>query len=196
MIALSLTSEGNEHGVGSSGGHGPSAPPDLKDLARQWSSELRRADVHPFLITAMVQRISLHIERQFVDIARSHGLGAGDLRVLLALARSGPEYALRPTELFRQLLITSGAVSKQVERLVALNLVRRATHPSDIRIQLVVLEDAGHQIARHAMETIISSFCGLQSLDTQQSNEIAAALKLLLTTVESASDLTEGGKRE
>jgi len=52
-------------------------------------------------------------------------ISAGDMRVLLALRRAGAPYALRPTELFRSLLITSGAITKQVDRLSECGLVKR-----------------------------------------------------------------------
>jgi DNA-binding MarR family transcriptional regulator len=167
-------------------------PSNLQKIAQDWSEELHETDVYPFLITASIQRLSLYIERQFVEVARDYGLGAGDLRILLVLARSGPDYALRPTDLFRQLLITSGAVSKQVDRLVALRLVRRATHSSDVRIQMVCLEDRGHEIAREVMHTITTSFCGLEGLSRSQNAKVVSALELLLHTVESVLDENGG----
>lgn len=162
-------------------------PVDLKKAAQAWAEELEEPNVHSFLVLAMVQRLSLYVERQFTALARGYGVNSGDLRILLALARSAPDHALRPTELFNQLLITSGAVSKQVDRLASLGLVRRTTHPSDVRIQLVSLEDRGHEIAKNAMRTITTSFCGVESLDQSQNAEIVSALELLLQTVEDAS---------
>src|SRR5260221_6575890 len=57
------------------------------------------------------------------------GMSARDMRVLLALRRGGPPYALRPTDLFESLLVTSGAVTKQVDRLERRRLVKRLPDP-------------------------------------------------------------------
>ncbi|MFV0457752.1 MAG: MarR family winged helix-turn-helix transcriptional regulator [Actinomycetales bacterium] len=139
------------------------------------------------MIMAGVQRISHHVEREFSALARRYGLGPGDLRILLVLARSAPDYALRPTEIYQQLLITSGAVTKQVDRLVAFGLVRRTVHPDDVRILLIALEERGHVIAREAMMAVTTSFCGIQDLNATQKADVAGALDLLLKTAQNAS---------
>jgi DNA-binding MarR family transcriptional regulator len=67
------------------------------------------------------------------------GMSAHDMRVLLALRRGGPPYALRPTDLFESLLVTSGAVTKQVDRLERRRLVKRLPDPDHgggLRVQL------------------------------------------------------------
>src|SRR5260221_539304 len=67
------------------------------------------------------------------------GMSARDMRVLLALRRGGPPYALRPTDLFESLLVTSGAVTKQVDRLQRRRLVKRLPDPEHgggFRVQL------------------------------------------------------------
>nr|WP_237555234.1 MarR family winged helix-turn-helix transcriptional regulator [Streptomyces sp. SID4948] len=99
------------------------------------------------------------------------------MRVLLVLGRSAPTYAVSPTELFRQLLITSGAVSKQIDRLVDVGLVTRVADPDVPRGLLVRLEPAGKEIADAAMREICSSrYSGLEQLDQQ---EIQACLDML-----------------
>jgi DNA-binding MarR family transcriptional regulator len=67
------------------------------------------------------------------------GMSAWDMRVLLALRRGGPPYAMRPTDLFEALLVTSGAVTKQVDRLARRRLVKRLPDPDysgGFRVQL------------------------------------------------------------
>jgi DNA-binding MarR family transcriptional regulator len=155
---------------------GELAAPDLRRAAASWSAELDGLDVTSFMVAATVQRLSAHIERAFVAVARRHQLGPGDLRILLALRRSGPRYALSPTELFRRLLITSGAVSKQVDRLVEVGLVTRVADPDTLRGLLVRLEPAGRAIADAAMREICSDFLGLERLDPERAQRALAAL--------------------
>lgn len=52
-----------------------------------------------------------------------------EMRVMLALRRAGHPYARRPTDLFRALLISSGAITKQVDRLIAKEMVVRTSDP-------------------------------------------------------------------
>ena len=59
--------------------------------------------------------------------------------VLAMLRRSGAPYAMRPTDLFEALLVTSGAVTKQVDRLQRRRLVKRLPDPEHgggFRVQL------------------------------------------------------------
>ena len=109
------------------------AGPDPRRMVELWSAELDGLDVTSATVAVTLQRLAQRVERAVVAIARSHGLGPGDLRVLLALRRGGPPHAVSPTELFRLLLITSGAVSKQVDRLVEVGLVARMPDPEKLR---------------------------------------------------------------
>ena len=65
------------------------------------------------------------------------------MRVLMALRRAGKPYMLRPTDIFQSLLITAGAVTKQVDRLLARGLVRRKPDPAHAGGTLVQLTASG-----------------------------------------------------
>jgi DNA-binding MarR family transcriptional regulator len=173
---------------------------DPRRAAASWSEELDGLDVTSFMVAATVQRLSQHIERAFVAVARRHRLGPGDLRILLALRRSGPSCALSPTELFRRLLITSGAVSKQVDRLVEVGLVTRVADPDTLRGLLVRLEPGGRAIADAAMREICSDFLGLQRLDAEQARRALDALGELQAVMEGSAptslvDAADGDRR-
>jgi DNA-binding MarR family transcriptional regulator len=163
---------------------GELAAPDLRRAAASWSAELDGLDVTSFMVAATVQRLSAHIERAFVAVARRHQLGPGDLRILLALRRSAPRYALSPTELFRRLLITSGAVSKQVDRLVEVGLVTRVADPDTLRGLLVRLQPGGRAIADAAMREICSDFLSLERLDPEQARRALDSLGELQALME------------
>jgi len=60
---------------------------------------------------------------------REHGISGGDMGVLFALRRSGPPFVSRPTDLFRVLLVSSGAITKKVDRLVEVECVERLPDP-------------------------------------------------------------------
>ena len=175
---------------------GEHLPPRPEVVAEQWERELDGLDTTTFLLVSTVQRLRRHLERAFTELARDHGLRPADLRVLLALRRSGPRYQLSPTALFRELMITSGAVSKQIDALCDLGLVTRVNDPDVLRGLLVRLEPGGRDIAERAMRRISTSYCGLEDLDGEQAATALAALRSLLTTVENSSAVTGAPQRQ
>ena len=83
------------------------------------------------------------------------------MRLLLALRRGGAPFAKRPTDLFRALLVTSGAITKQVDRLARKKLVRRLPDPDYGGGFLVQLTDQGVETVDRAATVIArESFIG------------------------------------
>jgi MarR family 2-MHQ and catechol resistance regulon transcriptional repressor len=75
--------------------------------------------------------------------ARS-GLSSAPIEVLLRVGRS-PEGRLRMTDLACQLGLTSGGVTRLVDRVVEAGYIERAACPGDRRVQWVVLTPAGQR---------------------------------------------------
>ena len=93
------------------------------------------------------------------------GISGADLRVLLALRRSGTPYEKRPTDLFRALLVTSGAITKQVDRLQDAGFVVRHPDPSFGGGFLVQLTKKGKTVAERTVKTLATR--GLMSEASQ-----------------------------
>jgi DNA-binding MarR family transcriptional regulator len=111
------------------------------------------------------------------------------MRVLFALRRGGRPYSKRPTDLFKSLLVTSGAITKQVDRLARIDLVERLPDPEHRGGYLIHLTRQGKRVADAAMEmfsrkwSIHTAFAGLNQ------TELNAGIRLfdrLLTEVETA----------
>ena len=160
--------------------------PSLADVAARWSVELPDLNLSPFLVAATIMRLSARLERVFTATARARGVGPGELRVLLALRRSVPKCAASPTALFRSLMITSGAVSKQVDRLVELGQVTRVADPDVLRGVLIQLQPTGREIAEDAMREICSANGGLENLSGEQARAVLDALNLVSDVLDQA----------
>jgi DNA-binding MarR family transcriptional regulator len=156
------------------------------EVAARWSAELPDLDLNPFLVSGTIMRLAARLERVFTATARARGVGPGELRVLLALRRSGPRYALSPTALFRSLMITSGAVSKQVDRLEELGLVARVADPDVLRGVLIQLQPTGRQTAEDAMREICSANGGLENLSDEDAQTVLRALSLVAGVLDEA----------
>jgi len=99
-------------------------------VALQWRHERSDLDLDNFLLAVYLMRLGAWLDRAYDKMCQQHwGIGGGDMRVLLALRRGGPPYVKRPTDLFRALLVTSGAITKKVDRLEQAGYVQRLPDP-------------------------------------------------------------------
>ena len=116
----------------------------VEEITEQWQRERPDIDLDRFLLSIYLQRLGRIIHQDFERLCQSdYRMRSSDVRLLLALRRRGPPYAQRPTDLFRALLITSGAVTKQVDRLVARKFVVRLPDPDYRKGFLVKLTEKG-----------------------------------------------------
>ncbi|WP_269506424.1 MarR family winged helix-turn-helix transcriptional regulator [Burkholderia sp. IMCC1007] len=99
-------------------------------ITLQWQHEHSDLDLSNFLMAIYLMRIGTLVEQSFDKMCqRMWGISGSDMRVLLALRRSGHPYAKRPTDLYRALLVTSGAITKKIDRLASLGMVERQPDP-------------------------------------------------------------------
>src|SRR5271168_3192198 len=119
----------------------------LKAFIADWRRERPDVDLRALGIAAAIKQIDQQTEAEFRRVSAGLGIGPGDLRVLFALRRSGVDNPRRPTDLFQSLLVTSGAITKQLDRLEAQGFVERLPDPSDQRGFLVRLTRRGGKAA-------------------------------------------------
>lgn len=125
------------------------------DIAKSLRQE--RADLDPadYLYLLYAERTGRILDTIFDRFCRSKfNINGADMRVLLALRRAAPDFALRPTELFRALLVTSGAITKQVDRLIASGLAKRQSGPHKSGGYLICLTKAGFQAADETLTAL------------------------------------------
>jgi len=113
-------------------------------------------DIQKLSLTAThhIQHIATLLHDRAEARASSHGLHVTDMYVLLLLHRSLPDYSATSTELGHALSFTSGGMTKRVDRLEAMGLVRRNQHPTDRRASLVQLTDAGKALVERVRNVV------------------------------------------
>ena len=89
---------------------------------------------------------------ELLALYREHGLGEGGFDILATLRRSGVPFELTPSELAQQTMVTTGAVSKRLDRLETAGLVTRRENLEDARGRVVALTPQGRDAIDRAYE--------------------------------------------
>ncbi|MGW0736660.1 MarR family winged helix-turn-helix transcriptional regulator [Streptomyces sp. NPDC002851] len=121
---------------------------DAVDVIRDlWRAERPDLDTWPTGVVGRVQRLSRLLERELRVFDTRHGLEAGEFDVLTTLRRSGPPYRMTAGAFLKASMVTSGAVTKRIDRMEARGLVERV-RPSggDRRSVQIQLTEKGIQL--------------------------------------------------
>lgn len=118
----------------------------------QWRVERPDLDVSPQGVIGRLHRIAARLEEELGAVYAEYGLGGGEFDVLATLRRSGVPYELTPGELAATTMVTSGAVTKRVDRLVERGLVTRRVGDLDARGRVIALTPEGLALIDRAFE--------------------------------------------
>jgi DNA-binding MarR family transcriptional regulator len=136
-------------------------------------------------VLGRISRIAAIVQRELDRAFARHGLVSGDFDVLATIRRAGPLYRLTPGELSRSTMVTTGGMTKRLDRLEALGLIRRAPDPSDRRGRLIALTPDGRELVDRAVETHIENEEGLlEGLSPAKRRQLASLLRDLLVSLE------------
>jgi DNA-binding MarR family transcriptional regulator len=123
----------------------------VSTVHEQWRTERPDLDTTPVLVIGRIHRIAAVLTPELTAVYARFGLGEGEFDVLATLRRQGEPYTLTPGELSERTMVTSGAVSKRLDRLEARGLVERRAASGDGRSRTVHLTDAGRDLIDEAM---------------------------------------------
>jgi DNA-binding MarR family transcriptional regulator len=161
------------------------APDHVDHLIGQWRAERPELDTRGLEVAARVIRLQRFLERRAAGVLDRFGLTEGEMNVLAALRRSGPPQELTPTELYRSLLVSSGAMTNRLDRLVDRGLVRRTPDPDDRRRIRVGLTEAGRRVVDEAMDVHVTDLLDQLGFLTDPDRErLVDALRQVLTHLE------------
>lgn len=123
----------------------------------QWAVERPDLDVSPQGVIARLHRVANRLTEELVEVYAEFGLGEGEFDVLATLRRSGPPYELTPGRLVAGTMVTSGAITKRVDRCVQQGWVTRRVSDHDGRGRVIALTEAGRELMDRAFEAHIAN---------------------------------------
>lgn len=112
----------------------------------QWAVERPDLDCSPMGVVGRLHRIGLTLDAELRPVFASAGLGDGEFDVLATLRRAGAPFELTPGALGASMMVSSGAVTKRVDRLVAAGYVARSVSREDARSRLIRLTPDGRAL--------------------------------------------------
>ena len=161
-------------------------PEDAVDRIRaQWARERPELDTRPMGVIGRLHRLAELLDAELHTVFAQAGLGNGDFDVLATLRRSGPPFRLRPGELSASTMVTSGAVTKRIDRLEQRGLVQRSVSSEDARGREIQLTAKGRRLTDElVVRHLENEERLLASLDERERTQLTRLLRKLLLDVE------------
>jgi DNA-binding MarR family transcriptional regulator len=121
-------------------------------ITAQWRRERPDLDPSPMGVIGRISRSAVLLQRELDGAFAQFGLTGGDFDVLATLRRAGPPFTLSPGQLSLSTMVSSGGMTKRLDRLEAMGLVRRDPDPDDRRGVLISLTAVGRALIDRAVE--------------------------------------------
>lgn len=112
-------------------------------IHEQWRRERPDLDTTPPEVIGRLHRLAKALTAQIVPVYAEYGLSEPEFDILATLRRMGAPYELPAGELSAHTMVTTGGLTKRVDRLTARGLVVRSESETDHRRRLVRLTDHG-----------------------------------------------------
>lgn len=142
--SLSNNNLNQEENINSSFNLSHISEPDTMDhLLEEWASHEAPIAPKMFTLLGRIRRWNQYIENDMNELMLTCGIHLSEYMVLAALRRSGPPYSLTPTKLFKTLLASSGSITKRLDILENLGLVKRTPDVNDRRSTIISLTAEG-----------------------------------------------------
>ena len=157
-------------------------------VLQQWRTERPEIDPAPMGVIGRLSRVTRVLERSLHEEFARHGLQPGEFDILATLRRAGAPYQLTAGALANSAMVTSGAITHRIDRLVAKNLVTREVDPGNRRTVLVGLTPEGRRVIDAALPDHVRNEAALLSpLTPEEQFQMAGLLRKLLMEHEPAA---------
>jgi DNA-binding MarR family transcriptional regulator len=157
---------------------------EIDALAKSWQGHLSPPVVAALELSKRITLIGAVFEQALKAELSELGLTYAEFDVLAALMRGGEPYRMKPSELSRALMLTSGGTSNVLQRLAAVGLVERSKNAEDARSRFVQLTPSGLELASAAMRASVRAHTeAVAGVPEESVRQAADALRGVLSVV-------------
>lgn len=119
-------------------------------IQAEWARERPDVDVSPQGVIGRLHQVAGLLTERLCVVYRRFGLSEGEFDLLATLRRAGEPFERAPGELAAHTMVTTGAISKRLDRLEQAGLVARRAADGDGRGRVVALTVAGRALIDEA----------------------------------------------
>ncbi|MGW2528859.1 MarR family winged helix-turn-helix transcriptional regulator [Streptomyces sp. NPDC001595] len=148
-------------------------------IQAEWRRQRPDVDTSPQGVIGRLHRLADRLTGELRLVYDRYGLSEGEFDVLCALRRAGEPYERAPGELAAHTMVTTGAMTKRIDRLERAGLVTRRRSDDDQRGRIVALTEPGREVIDQAFTDHMRNEHRLLDLLTPAEAE---TLESLLTT--------------
>ena len=155
-------------------------------IQAQWAKELPDADLSAQSIIARLHRLANHLTAEVTAVYAEYGLSEGEFDILCAIRREGEPYEVRPADIAKTTMVTTGGTSKRLDKLEKTGLIERVPHRGgDGRSKMVRLTPVGIELIEDAFWAHLENERRLvESLGARDQGELERILRLWLGAFE------------
>ncbi|WP_156754472.1 MarR family winged helix-turn-helix transcriptional regulator [Actinokineospora pegani] len=148
----------------------------------QWARVRPDIDVSPMGVLGRLSRLTRLFERELQRVFTRHGLHPGEFDLLATLRRADVDgRGLTAGQLADSAMVTSGAITNRLDRLLAKDLITRETDPHSRRTIRVALTPHGHEVIDAALlDHVANEERLLRAMTARQREQLAGLLRVLL----------------
>lgn len=160
-------------------------PDHIDRIVAQWRRERPDLNTAPLGLFGRLFRAAQLADVALGEMLVAHDLQSGWFDLLAALRRAASPYELNPTQLMRATMLSSGGMTKRLDRMVEAGLVERRPDPGDRRGTLVRLTRRGKTVIDKAIDAHLANEERLlRALSTAERRHLDELLRTLLADLE------------
>jgi DNA-binding MarR family transcriptional regulator len=120
-------------------------------IMAEWRRERPDLDVSPQGVIGRLHRLANALTDELVAVYDRFGLSEGEFDVLATLRRVGEPFERTPSDLAASTMVTTGAMTKRIDRLERRGFVTRSVSDTDGRGRVIALTAAGRELIDDVM---------------------------------------------
>lgn len=156
----------------------------VDSILDQWQRERPDVDASPMGVIGRLARAERVLAASLRENFAGHGLQSHEFDILATLRRSGAPYQLTAGQLTRAAMVTSGAITNRIDRLLDKGWVKRQTDPDNRRSVHISLTPKGLAKVDAVLEQHVAREAELLAgLDAGQQRQLADLLRTLLLSL-------------